>query len=62
MPKSKFGTEKRADGAKWTSKHVGVGDFAEEIKMRPVGTFEKGQVPADLMDRKDEPDKPTVEG
>lgn len=43
--KDKFGTEKRSESAKWTSKVMGPQDFSEDHKLRMPGTFEKGQTP-----------------
>jgi len=56
----KFGIERRDEAAKWKSEVIGTQDFAEDHVMRAVGAFEKGQAPADLMDRSDAPDKPKV--
>lgn len=60
MVKEKIGTERRSESARWTSQVIGPQDFKEDHVARPVGSFEKGQKPADPMDRSDEPDKPVV--
>ena len=60
MSKEKFGTERRDEAAKWRSTVIGPQDFKEDYVQRPVGSFEKGKKPADLMDRSEWPDKPVV--
>ena len=58
MAKSeKFGTERRSESAKWTSKVTGPQDFAEDHKLRMPGTFEKGHVPEPQSATEDADDK-----
>lgn len=44
--KDKFGTTRRDEAARWTSKEIGLSDFKEDYKLRTPGSFEKGAKPA----------------